>query len=93
MNVVTINVVPLVDVLEEMGIVEDKAEGVIENMNDYLENEDALPESQDGIINYIDDEEMLNEMVAAGKVDKAKFFAVLAKASTENGDFPVYVSL
>ena len=93
MNVLTINVVPLVDVLEEMGITEEKAEKVIEKMTDYLDGEDALPEDQEGIVNYIEDEDMLNEMVVAGKVDKVKFFEAIAKASTENGDFPVYVTV
>ena len=94
MNTVAIVTVPLSDVLEAMGFADKKLEKVTGKFNDYLDNEGSLPdEDLDGIVSYIDDENLLSEALKEAGIDSTAFNTIIESISKENNDLPVYVSL
>lgn len=84
--------VPLTDVLEELGFVEEKNEAKITNILNYYEEEaEGIPDEAEGVISYLSDEDLLKDALDDSEVDKEKFFAILEKISKENNDLPVVV--
>ena len=91
MNAVSLVIVSLEEILTEIGIPENKLEGTMDKVNEYLEDEaDGVPDSE-GFISYLEDEELLKGALKKAKVDQAKFDAAIEKVSHENNDLPVYV--
>ena len=94
MNATALVIVPLSEVLEEMGLNETQAEKAIDKIADYFDSEaDGLPEESEGTVSYIEDEDLLKEGLKKAKVDVAKFDEILATLGKENNDLPVYVSI
>ena len=93
MNVTALVTVPLVDVLEEMGIVDDANEKAFEAICDHFDNEaDGIPDEAEGCTIYCNDDELLHEALKAAKVKVKDFDAVIEKISKENNELPVFVS-
>lgn len=93
MNVTALVIVPLIDVLEEMGIVDDKNEDAFSTICDYIGNEaDGVPEETEGFITYCTDEELLGDALKEAKIKVKDFNAVIEKISKENNELPVFVS-
>ena len=92
MNVTALVTIPLVDILEEMGIDESKFDKITDKMTDYLENEgEGVPEVCDGFASYLEDDELLKGALKAAKVDEAAFNRILKSASKDNHDLPAYI--
>ena len=102
MNTVAAVLVPLVEVLEAIGLDEDKIDDVLEVMDNFFESDeeaspDGSPEVCEGFGVYVEDEALLKSALKKSlkkhKGYEDKFHAVLEKISKEHNDLPVYVTI
>jgi hypothetical protein len=93
MNHTAVVVVALADVLEEIGISEEKMDAIVETISEHISDEtDELPEEHEAFTSYITDDDLLNDALKKAKVDMKKFKAATDKISAENHDLPVVIS-
>lgn len=94
MNTTALVIVPLVEVLEEMGLSETQSDKAIDKISSHFDKEsDGLPEEYECVVSYIEDEKLFKEALEKAKIDVTKFDEILANISKENNDLPVYVSI
>jgi hypothetical protein len=94
MNIQTMVVVPLSDVLEEIGIAPDLLDDKYTEMCDAVENETdvCVPDPHEAFTSVMIDEDLLYLCCEAAEIDKDKVNDLLTKISKENNDGMVYVS-
>ena len=94
MNIQTMVVVPISDVLEEIGLDGAVIDEAFNDMCDKVEEETDVcaPDAHEAFTNVMIDEDLLYLCLEAAKINKDKVDAVLKKISKENGDNMVYVS-
>ena len=93
MNSTPVVVVSLVDVLEELGLVDEKLDAATDAIAEHIADEtEEIPEQHESFTSYITDDDLLIEALKKAKVNAAKFKAITDKVSAENNDLPVVIS-
>lgn len=93
MNSTPVVVVALTDVLEELGLVDEKLDEAVEAISEHISDEtEEIPETHESFTSYITDDDLLEEALKKAKVNVKKFKEATDKVSSENNDLPVVIS-